>query len=57
MIVFYGGGDLKMQKLMIELKQLQSRYKYLGEDWERIGFKIIERELLEEIVKRLDLNS
>ena len=42
-----------MQKLMMELQQLESRYKHLNEDWEKLGFKIIEHELLEEIVKNL----
>ena len=42
-----------MQKLMMELQQLESRYQHLNEDWEKLGFKIVEHELLEEIVKNL----
>ena len=42
-----------MQKLMMELQQLESRYQYLNEDWEKLGFKIIEYELLAEVIKNL----
>lgn len=42
-----------MQKLMMELQQLESRYQHLNEDWEKIGYWIIERELLDEMVKKL----
>ena len=44
---------VNVQKLMMELQQLESRYQHLNEDWEKLGFKIIEHELLEEIVKNL----
>ena len=42
-----------MQKLMMEFQQLQSRSTKLSEDWEKTGYWIIERELLEEMVKKL----
>ena len=44
---------VKLQKLMMELQQLESRYQHLNEDWEKLGFKIIEHELLEEVVENL----
>ena len=42
-----------MQNLMTELQKLQSRYTKLSNEWEKIGYWIIERELLDEIVKKL----
>lgn len=44
---------VKVQKLMMEFRNLQSRYTQLFEDWEKIGYWIIERELLEKMVKKL----
>ena len=44
---------VNVQKLMMELQQLESRYKHLNEDWEKLGFQIIEHELLEEVIKNL----
>ena len=44
---------VNVQKLMMELQQLESRYQHLNEDWEKLGFKIIEYELLEKIIKNL----
>lgn len=42
-----------MQNLMTELQQLYLRHDEITEDWEKIGYWIIERELLEEMVKKL----
>lgn len=45
-----------MKELMQEFQQLQLK-KYLGQaltDWEEIGFQIIERDLLLQILERLD---
>lgn len=42
-----------MQKLMMEFQKLQSHYTKLSNEWEKIGYWIIERELLEQIVKKL----
>ena len=47
---------VKLQKLMMELQQLESRYQHLNEDWEKLGFKIIEHELLEEVIKNLTVS-
>lgn len=44
---------IKMQNLMTELQQLYLRHDEITEDWEKLGFKIIEHELLEEMVKKL----
>lgn len=44
---------VKMQNLMTELQQLYLRHDKITEDWEKIGYWIIERELLEQIVKKL----
>ena len=44
---------VNVQKLMMELQQLESRYQHLNEDWEKLGFKIIEYELLAEVIKNL----
>ena len=42
-----------MQNLMTELQQLYLRHDEITEDWEKIGYWIIERELLDEMVKKL----
>lgn len=42
-----------MQNLMTELQQLYLRRDEITEDWEKIGYWIIERELLDEMVKKL----
>lgn len=42
-----------MQNLMTELQQLYLRHDEITEDWEKLGFKIIEHELLDEMVKKL----
>lgn len=42
-----------MKKLMMELQQLYLRHDEITEDWEKIGYWIIERELLDEMVKKL----
>ena len=39
-----------MQKLMMEFQKLQSRYTKLSNEWEKIGYWIIERELLQQIL-------
>ena len=44
---------VKMQNLMTELQQLYLRHDEITEDWEKIGYWIIERELLDEMVKKL----
>ena len=44
---------IKMQNLMTELQQLYLRHDEITEDWEKLGFKIIEHELLDEMVKKL----
>ena len=38
---------------MTELQQLYLRHDEITEDWEKLGFKIIEHELLDEMVKKL----
>ena len=38
---------------MTELQQLYLRHDKITENWEKIGYWIIERELLEEMVKKL----
>lgn len=43
-----------MQNLMTELQQLYLRHDEIAEDWEKIGYWIIERELLEQIVKKYE---
>ena len=45
---------VKMQNLMTELQQLYLRHDEITEDWEKIGYWIIERELLEQIVKKYE---
>jgi hypothetical protein len=45
---------IKMQNLMTELQQLYLRHDEITEDWEKIGYWIIERELLEQIVKKYE---
>ena len=41
---------VKVQKLMTELQQLYLRHDEITEDWEKIGYWIIERELLQQIL-------
>ena len=42
------------QRLMTELQQLDWRHDEITEDWEKIGYWIIERELLEQIIKKYE---
>lgn len=39
-----------MQQLLFELQQLYLRQEQFTEDWELLGLRIIERELLQQIL-------